>query len=327
MLAIRNLTVRFERGYGVIRRRKSVVEAVSDISMEVGESETISIVGESGSGKTTLARCIVRLLNPSSGSISYDGSDVSHFKGKQLKRYHRDVQMIFQDPYESLNPRVQVFDAISTPIRLLTGERDKSKIRDSVLQLSEEVGLGSRFLERFPHELSGGERQRVNIAKALAPSPKVLVADEPITMLDSTQRLNILNLIRNMKTRRNLTVILITHDLASAKVLGGKTYVMYLGKLVEMGAISEVLPRPYHPYVELIRDSTPVLRRSPLAFANDRVEQLDPLHIEKIGQGCIFRPRCKYATQICSEKRPPLAEVTQNRYAACYHPLPERDRE
>jgi peptide/nickel transport system ATP-binding protein len=327
LLSIRDLTVIFARDHGTLRKKTTVVEAVKNISLDVHESESVSILGETGSGKTTLGKCIVKLLDPTSGSIFYGGTNIHSLKGKDLVAYRRDVQMIFQDPYGCLNPRQDVLTILSTPFHYLSNEKSTVSIKEKVYELMEEVGLRpERFAYRYPHELSGGERQRVNIARAFASNPKVLVADEPMTMLDATQRIGILNLIRELKEKRNLAVILITHDLASAKVLGGRTVVMYQGRMVEEGPVEDVFSNPHHPYVELIRNSTPELNSS--VFEKRRVEFASGREmIERAQKGCVFRPRCKYATSRCEETHPELIKIDSNRWIACYNPLNAKQEE
>jgi len=321
---VRNLDVIFKRGRGILRRKESVVHAVDDVSFDVYESELLSIVGESGSGKTTIARCLMGLAVASSGSIRFDGSEVSKLSGRKLLDYWRRVQMVFQDPFESLNPRLDVFTTLSIPLQRLSREKDKKKVSDEVSRLLWEVRLDpGEVLHKFPHQLSGGERQRVNIAKALAPNPKVLIADEPITMLDASQRLNILSLLINLKTSRNLTIILITHDLASAKIMSDRTAVMYCGKLVEIGPTENLLTRPHHPYSELILSATPRLTRRE---ARSREMGMSSIlagieESQSVETGCVFAPRCKYKTAICAESEPALLAKSSSHLAACHNAL------
>ena len=251
ILSVRNLTV-------IFKSERVRVTAVRDVSFDVRDSEIFSIVGESGSGKTTIAKCIMGLVGPSHGSIIYEGSTVTSLKGRESIRYLRKVQMVFQDPYESLNPRHDVFTAVSAPIRYLLGEKDDSKILEMTSHVLEEVGLNaSEVIDRYPHQLSGGQRQRVIVARALAPSPKLLIADEPITMLDAAQRLRTLSLLRDLKSRRNLRVLLKTHDLASARLLSNRVLILYKGEAYELGPTDTVIGRPHHPYAEAILSAMP----------------------------------------------------------------------
>ncbi|MDA4129181.1 MAG: ABC transporter ATP-binding protein [Thaumarchaeota archaeon] len=321
-LQIKNLRVVFTKVTGIIGSRVTQVKAIDNFSLDLRKSEVLSIVGESGSGKTTLLRCIMKLQDPTSGSIIYNGIDLTKITGgKKLLGFRREVQMVFQDPYECLNPRQTVLEMVSMPIRYLLGEKDESKIEQMVSDLLEEVNLKpDTALNKFAHQLSGGERQRVNIAKALAPNPKVLLLDEPITMLDAAQRLNVLHLLSELRKKRDLTLLMITHDLASSKVISDRIVVMYLGKEVEIGPVNEVLARPYHPYVELIRESMPTLKsldRGPEEQVTAPLKRME----EVVTAGCVFRPRCKYATEVCKTVDPPLEEKSGLHLAACHNPL------
>jgi oligopeptide/dipeptide ABC transporter ATP-binding protein len=321
-LEIQDLSVRFQRKYGLAGQHVKIVNALFHVNFLVRRGEMLAIAGESGSGKSTLARCILKLTQPTSGTIKFNGADVTKIKGKALQDYRRDVQIVYQDPYESLNPRHSVLTTISLPLTHLTDTRGEAKIREIVASLLTDVGLDpERVMHRYPHELSGGERQRVNIARALASNPKLLVADEPITMLDATQRRNILDLLIQLKQKRNLTVILITHDLASALV-SDRILLLYVGRAVELGPSEQVLSKPHHPYAELIRLATPRLERKPKGVRSAQEEY--PLtyieESEKVRTGCVFKPRCKYGTDRCTQAEPPLEEKSTSHFAACYYP-------
>ena len=314
ILQVKDLRVTFQEGV----RKKSVIRAVNNVSFNLKEGEVLSIVGESGSGKTTIARTIAALTPPTSGTMLYKGANVQSLRGKALLDYRREVQMVFQDPYESLNPRWDVLTTIATHLQYLGEEKDKSEIQEHVAQILQEVGLKPELvLHRLPHQLSGGERQRVNIARALSPNPKLLLADEPITMLDASQRLNVLKLILQLKEKRNLTVILITHDLASANVASDRTFIMYRGNLIEAGLTDRVLLRPHHPYTELILNSMPDLETK----AQGNGEIASPDESQGVTAGCIFRPRCKYSTELCARVEPELLEKSENHLCACHNSL------
>lgn len=322
LLEVRGLTVHFKKTsiFGKRFGKSETVRAVDNVSFALRKSEITSIVGESGSGKTTVARCILKLLNPASGSIVFEGSDVTTLSGRALHNYRRDVQIIYQDPFESLNPRQDVLTAVGLPISVLTDTHDGEAIYDQVSKLLEEVGLNpSETIRRYPHQLSGGQRQRVNIARALASSPKLLVADEPITMLDAAQRLNILTLLDELKTRRNLTVLMITHDLASARLISQKTIVMYVGKIVESGRTEAILDEPLHPYVELLLKASPGPEMA--SFNYDEYATATIEESTMIRKGCVFRPRCKYAKELCVDVEPPLEQKVSGHLAACHYPL------
>jgi peptide/nickel transport system ATP-binding protein len=317
LVSLENIEVVFNQ----IGPNKSKIKAVDNVSIELLQNEILSLVGESGSGKTTLAKCIAGLNGLTSGSIFFQGTSIRDLLKRSPYQYWKDVQVIFQDPYESLNPRQNVYSIVATPIRRLLMVRDETLIRERVMKILEEVGLQPDYVVyKYPHELSGGERQRVSIARAIAPDPKLLIADEPITMLDASQRMKMLALILRMKRERNLSIILVTHDLASAHAIGDRTAIMYRGKLVEVGPTEQVLSRPLHPYTKLILDSMPKLK-GPLNELGDGggTSPSLPSDIENIG--CAFRSRCAYATRICAEVEPKLEEKANSQHAACHNPL------
>ncbi len=324
MLRVSNLSVIFEKSSGVFGGQKSLVRAVDEVSFDLFEGEFLALVGETGSGKTTIARCLLALTPPTSGSIKYNGAEVSGLRGGKLREYRKHVQIVYQDPFESLINRQSVLGNISIPIRYILKEKKGSVIEEKVAGLLKEVGLKPEMMHRFPHQLSGGERQRVNIARALASNPKVLIADEPITMLDAAQRLNILSLLNSLKKSRKLTLMMITHDLASAVIVSDRVLVMYGGKLVESGPAREVTGKPFHPYVELILTSTPKLERTAKeAGLEDPSVAAPDVAVASASRlkGCVFEPRCKYATAVCSEKHPDLIERAPRRMVACYNAL------
>jgi oligopeptide transport system ATP-binding protein len=325
ILQVRNLNVSFEKQIGFMRG-KMMIHAVKDVSFDLHKSEFVSIVGESGSGKTTIAMCLMGLQRPNSGSITYNGMDLTQLRGKELHKYLQDVQIVYQDPFESLNPRQDAYTAISTPIKYLTDEKNETIIRSRVSALLEEVELDPGLvMHRYPHQLSGGQRQRINIARALASNPKILVADEPITMLDAAQRLNVLSLLMQLKEKHNLTVLMITHELTSAKATSNRIMIMYYGKLVEVGEANEVLSKPLHPYVELIMSVTPSKDRDPDPSLSGLVKSSQgsedsPVNVGSY-QGCVFRNRCKYAKEQCERVEPLLEEKANHHSVACHYPL------
>ena len=325
ILEVRDLVVTFEKSTGMVRVHKKVISAVDHVSLNIFEGEFLALVGETGSGKTTVARCLLGVTPPTSGSIRYNGVDISRFRGRKLRVYHKEVQFVFQDPFESLLSRHSILGNIAIPIRYLTGEKNPEKIREIAAGLLVEVGLKPEIMNRYPHQLSGGERQRVNIARALASNPKILIADEPITMLDAAQRLNILSLLISLKAKRKLTLLMITHDLASAVIVSDRILVMYAGKLVESGPARALFSAPIHPYVELILASAPNIK-APLGSPDEKTTLLS-VTAERSSRGCVFEPRCKYATAICREVEPPLREVKASRHAACHNPLDSQQQE
>ncbi|MDA4129972.1 MAG: ABC transporter ATP-binding protein [Thaumarchaeota archaeon] len=319
IIQISNLQVTFTRRLSLFRRSESIVRAVDNLSLDIYDSEILSLVGESGSGKTTVARCLMGLTVPTGGSIKYQGAEVSKLDRDKRMSYLKSVQIIFQDPFESLYPRFDVYSALSVPIRQLRGEKNSEEIQVIISDLLRDVGLDpEETMHKLPHQLSGGERQRVCIAKALASNPKVLIADEPITMLDASHRLNILNLLLDLKAKRNLTLLLITHDLASAKYMSDRIAVLYRGKLVEIGPTNAILTRPHHPYTELILNSTPRLRRGEKTTV-DYTTIIEELSSDR--NGCVFFPRCSYSTAECKNIEPMLLEKSKEHLAACHNAL------
>jgi oligopeptide/dipeptide ABC transporter ATP-binding protein len=314
ILEVRNLSVYFSKSLGFLDRIGRTTKAVDGVSLELGELDVLCVVGESGSGKTTLGRTIAALTRPTSGEVLYQGTNISKLRGKALRKYRKDVQMVFQDPFASLNPREDVQTIISMPMIKLTGEKDGQKLSEACIDLLEDVGLQSDVLHKLPHQLSGGERQRISIARALASQPKILIADEPVSMLDASLRLNFLALFNRLMNEHKMSILLITHDLATAKVMGGRTAVMYLGKLVELGPTADILSEPHHPYSELLLSASPRMRADELAGEVTTIEKS-----EKVTKGCVFRPRCKYATSVCAETEPPLESKSEDHLAACHN--------
>lgn len=317
ILSVKDLTKVYEKETGFFRKQKQSIVAVDKVSFDIFESEFVSIVGETGSGKSTIAKCLAALEEPNSGNIIFEGKDVSNLRGSKLLNYWRQVQMIFQDPFESLIPRQTMFDAVAMPIRNLQGEKNNERLHEKVSRLLEEVDLDpSLVMNRFPHQLSGGQRQRASIARALASDPRILIADEPITMLDAAQRLNVLSLLSRLGKKRKLTVLMITHDLSSAKLTCNRIIVVYQGKIVEAAPASTVVSEPFHPYVELIMES----QQNMASIISEKAILRGEIG-ERPLTGCVFEPRCKYATSNCKSDEPPLRELTTKHYVACHNPL------
>jgi oligopeptide/dipeptide ABC transporter ATP-binding protein len=321
ILRVEKLNVVFSTRVGLIsvhnqRPLSRNIQAVNNLSFDLSSSGTLTFVGESGSGKTTIARCIVGLLSPTSGSIKYRGAEVISLTGKALKEYRRHVQIVFQDPYESLNPRDNVFTTLSLPLRHLVGENNTRILNERITDLMREVGLDLDLIHRYPHQLSGGERQRVSIARALASDPEILIADEPISMLDAAQRADILRLLVKLRKERKLSIILITHDVGTAKIMGGRTLVMYRGRAFEYGDVESVLRKPCHPYIEVMLEAMPSLSKKPQLTHAEKVDLRTAVEA-----GCIFRPHCKYALPVCVETEPQLEQKREGHLAACHNPL------
>jgi peptide/nickel transport system ATP-binding protein len=299
---------------------QSILKALSGVSLKLVRQRALALVGESGSGKSTVARMIARAYTPTRGRISFSGEDIAHFRGARLQQYRSDVQMVFQDPFGSLNPTQSIGYHIERPIRLHRPELKGRQVQDEVLALLEGVGLtpAGDYAGRRAHELSGGQRQRVAIARALSVHPVVLLADEPTSMLDVSVRLGILNLLEDLKQQRNLAALYITHDIATARYFAEDTAVLYAGHLVEQGPSQEITDRPQHPYTQLLIESVPNPARKMGMPAHKRRAADIPLWTDK-SIGCPFVSRCPRATQICKDVMPGPTAVGSGHMVRCHH--------
>jgi len=320
LLAITDLVKEFPVGSAWTPGRRDTVKAVSGVSLTVGQGETYGLVGESGCGKTTLGRLIIALEKPGEGTISLDGSDIVEMSGRTLRRRRRDLQMMFQDPFASLNPRMRVGAILAEPL-VVQGVGNRASRRRRVLDLLGEVGMPAASVERFPHEFSGGQRQRLGLARALILTPAIMVADEPVSALDVSIRSQVLNLMKRLQAEHKLTYVVISHDLAVVKYLADRIGVMYLGKIVETGPSEEIYTRPAHPYtaglIETIPIPDPTVERSKTRAAV-RGELPSPINPPS---GCRFRTRCPRAEQRCTDEEPQLRSFGRGHLAACHFPL------
>ena len=321
LLEVRDLVKEFPVTAGAILQRKvASVHAVSDVSFTVNAGETFGLVGESGCGKTTIGRVVVALERPSSGSVLLRGQDISALSGGELRKQRRDLQLMFQDPYSSLDPRMRVGSIIREPLSIQhAGSRQQQERR--VFELLDEVGLPRHAVERYPHEFSGGQRQRIGLARALTLSPQVIVADEPVSALDVSIRAQVLNLMKRLQADHGLTYIVISHDLAVVKYMADRIGVMYLGKLVEMGAAQDIYQRAAHPYTAGLIATIPVPEPE-VAKARKGAEIKGELPSPVTPpSGCRFRTRCPFAQDLCAEEEPQLRSFGPGHVAACHFPL------
>ncbi|MEP6974894.1 MAG: oligopeptide/dipeptide ABC transporter ATP-binding protein [Spartobacteria bacterium] len=293
-----------------------LLKAVDGVSFTLTEGEALGLVGESGCGKSTLGRTILQLIPATSGSVLLEGCNLNQLRGGELRRARRDFQMIFQDPYASLNPRMTVFDTLAEALRSHR-KIPRADLRSRVLELMRTVGLLPGALNKYPHEFSGGQRQRIAIARALAVEPKLIIADEPVSALDVSIQAQIINLLAKIRREMNLTLIFISHDLAVVRHIADRIAVMYLGRIVELGPPDEVLGRPQHPYTKALLSAVPLpdpvreRKRERIVLAGDPPSPVHP------PIGCPFHPRCPYCIEACKEARPPLTEWSPGHAAAC----------
>lgn len=315
LVSVRGLTKSFPVRRGLLRRASGQVQAVREVDLELTAGESFGLVGESGSGKTTLARCIVRLIEPTAGVVEFRGENLLELSPSELRLRRRQFQIIFQDPYGSLNPRMRVEKILSEPLEVHGTVEPAGRSR-RVRELLETVGLPESAAERYPHEFSGGQRQRVGIARALATEPALLIADEPVSALDVSVRAQIINLIADLQRRLDLTLLLIAHDLAVVEQITDRCGVLYLGRLVEVGPTPSIFAAPQHPYTVSLLSAVPVAeprrKSNRIVLPGEPPSPIDP------PSGCPFHPRCPIARERCSTEEPPLQPISEEHSVACH---------
>ncbi|WP_077215024.1 ABC transporter ATP-binding protein [Bacillus dakarensis] len=322
LLEVRGLKKYFDVSEGLFKKRKSFVRAVDNIDFFVKPGETLGIVGESGCGKSTTGNLIMQLLDKTEGEIIFEGVDLGKLSGEKLRRKRAEIQMIFQDPFSSLNPRMRVFDIIAEPLKTHHVAKGK-ELENQVYELMDVVGLDRSYARRYPHEFSGGQRQRIGIARALALKPKLIICDEPVSALDVSIQSQILNLMAKLQKEFNLTYIFIAHGLPAVKHISDRIAVMYLGKIVEITTKEKLFDQPLHPYTEGLLSAVPIPdptlrdKKNRIIIEGDMPSPANP------PSGCRFHPRCPYAQERCKIEEPKLVEEQQDHFVACHFPLEE----
>lgn len=317
VLKVKNLTKKFLVKNSLVPAKKKYLTAVDDVSFQINQGETFGLVGESGCGKSTVARCIMRLYEIDGGHIYFDGTDIAYLNDERIVPYRKQIQMIFQDPYMSLDPRMTVHRIVEEPISVHFKHLSKKERTNMILRTLNKVGLGKDDLDRYPHEFSGGQRQRIGIARALVSNPSLILCDEPIAALDVSIQAQVVNVLQDLQQQIGLTYLFIAHDLAMVKYISTSVGVMYLGQFVETAASEELYNHPLHPYTQGLMDAIPIanpfLDKSDRHFIHGEISS--PMDAPS---GCPFRTRCRYASERCAEEKPEMKEAASGHFVACF---------
>ena len=324
LVEIKNLTKHFPVEKGILSKiinifsktETKVVHAVCNVSLDIIEGETLGLVGESGSGKSTIGRCILRLMEPTSGVVKFNGEEITSMKKGKLRTIRRQMQIIFQDPFSSLNPRATIKQIVGRPLNIHSITQSSKATNDKVSSLLKDVGLTEEHANRYPHQFSGGQKQRISVARAIAMNPKFVVADEPVSALDVSIQVQILNLLKSLREKYDLTYLFISHDLSVVRHICDRVAVMYLGQIVEIGNVNDVFSAPAHPYTQALISAIPIpdpkLKTDKIILKGDIPSALNP------PQGCRFNTRCPYVMDVCKEVDPEITDLGKNHYAACH---------
>ena len=317
LVEIRGLTKEFAAGSSTWSRRKNVVHAVSGVNLDIYEGETLALVGESGCGKSTLGRLILNLIEPTAGTVTFDGKVMQELKQEEMRQLRKEMQLIFQDPYASLNPRWSIRDIVAEPLETHKVYKTAAETTERVKELVKKCGIRPEFINRYPHQFSGGQRQRVGIARALALNPRLIVCDEPVSALDVSIQAQVLNLLADLQTEFKLTYLFISHDLSVVRYLSDRVCVMFLGKICEIGNTKDVYEDPKHPYTRFLLEAVP--KPDPTIRKEDKNMLIGEIPSPvNPPSGCRFHTRCPYASERCSQEEPLMREVAPGRMAACH---------
>jgi oligopeptide transport system ATP-binding protein len=316
LLKVSGLTMEFSLGGGLFGRNAITIHAVDGVDFHIDRGETLGLVGESGCGKSTTGRCVLRLIEPTAGEIHFEGKNVRALGASELRLLRRDIQIIFQDPYASLNPRMNVGAIVGEALSIHRLTKTKRQFEERVVELLETVGLRADHMTRYPNEFSGGQRQRIGIARALAVEPKLIVCDEPVSALDVSIQAQVINLLEDLQQKLGLAYLFIAHDLAVVEHISKRIAVMYLGRIVEMAPARELYVSPKHPYTEALLSAVPIpdpkVKRQRIRLTGEVPSPLDP------PQGCHFHTRCPIAQPLCSSQAPPLKQSAEGHWVACH---------